>query len=530
MADKKAEQKSEAPKDHKPFLCGVAVQVYQNSGDPNSNWGWFEKQKSTHVNLSLRISDGDLSPPDPLSVNEGNIVQADWPKLGPSTMKEGFQIGKSSDFWNRYKQDIQLCKDIGCNSFRLSLEWSRLYPRRGVLDQSAVERYNEIFDELDRQGMEPNVTLHWFTHPRWFDEIGGFLKEENVDVFVDWACTAFQLFGKRAKLWATFNEPAVASMCGYVAGNHPPGLILHFRECGIHLGNMMRCHAAAYEAIKALPGGKDVQVGIVHNVFWVEPRGSGPLYAHVRAAIAVSNRVWANETVMNFLLTGEFKYWRPLWKDIHWKHPKGKPGCDFFGLNHYARGIVSWTLQPSNKGPKGIADMGYPVYPPSLYRSITYASQLGVPVYVMENGMPSEEDDERREEWINGCLGEVERAVDDGYDVRGYMYWTLLDNFEWNFGWLLKFGLYEWHPDNDQKRRLRDGAKCIKKWYAELPDRLGKKLATLKPKNDKPKEQRLADADRAERDFLKQQGQSRAEIKEMMPDVRDPLKVGLDTM
>jgi beta-glucosidase/6-phospho-beta-glucosidase/beta-galactosidase len=527
-AEQQSKQLSQGP-DAK-FLCGVAVSVYQNSGDPNSNWAWFEKQKAAFVNLKVNFSSGNLPEfEENIDLSDGHKLEANWRRLGPSVIVKDSKIGKASDFWGRYKEDIQRAKDLGCNSFRISIEWSRLYPKRGQLNQSAVKRYHEIFDELDRQGIEPNVTLHWFVHPRWFDEIGGFTKYENIDVYVEWAKKAFELFGERSKLWATFNEIGVAAMCGFISGNHPPGKLLRFRTAAHVMRNMLLSHARAYKAIKEMPGGSSVEVGVVHNVFWTEPKSKGVLYTHVKAACAFGNRVWGNETIMRFLKTGVFHHWVPVGKAVRFDDGE-KPGCDWIGVNHYSRGVVDWKLMPSTKDKdmQPITDMGYPLYPPSLYRACSYASGLGVPVYIMENGMPCKEDDDRRTKWMKGCIGQVERLIDDGFDVRGYQYWTLIDNYEWNFAWELKFGIYEWNPSMGMERRLRKGAEVIKDLYAGFPDRMGKKLATRRrAANWVPAESQLTNETKSEIDFLKDAGLDESAIQKRLPTSKDPVTFGV---
>ncbi|DBB01829.1 hypothetical protein WJX77_006999 [Trebouxia sp. C0004] len=515
-------------KDDPQFLCGVAVSVYQNSGDPNSNWAWYEKQKTVAVDLKLSLSSGDTSGLDPAN-HDGTMVHSSWNRLGKSVVMNNERIGVSSDFWNNYAQDIRLAKELGSNAFRLSIEWSRIMPAQGQIDQKAIERYHQMFDCIDKHNMEANVTLHWFVHPRWFDELGGWINSGNVRYYVEWAELAFKHFGKRAKLWATFNEPGVHAMCAYIAGNHPPGKLMHFRDAGLVLLHMLRAHAAAYRAIKKMPGGKDVLVGLVHNVFWTEPKGTGILYAHVRAACRAGNRVWGNETVMKYLQEGVFHHWLPPCRHLHWEDPMGKPGCDWFGINHYARGIVGLNLQPSSRGPRGVTEMGYPMYPPSLYRAISYGSKLGVPMYITENGTPLTEDTSERSEWISGYLGQVQKAVKDGYDVRGFMYWTLVDNFEWAFAYELKFGLYEFNPEwNDPaKRRLKEGSKVIKKWYAELPDKLGKVLAQQKASDhQKTSEEMEEEDDEQEEEYLEKEGWKEEDIEEAVPYDEDPVTVG----
>ncbi|KAA6427060.1 MAG: beta-glucosidase [Trebouxia sp. A1-2] len=426
----------------KSFLCGVAVSVYQNSGDRKAQWATFDKKK--------------------------------------------LSIGESSDFWNKYKLDIGLAEELGCNSFRISIEWSRLFPEQHQLDKEAVQRYNDIFDCLERHhmlinakimlysmfglvcraGITPNVTLHWFAHPQWFHELGEFQTEDNIPLFVEWAETAFKLFGKRAQLWATFNEPEVASLCGHITGSHPPGKVMQFKEGGMKLCTMLRAHTAAYKAIKNLPGEWERCCSRTGAQCVVDGTKKTML-------TSTANQLWGNEALMKYLKTGVFTYKHPLGK-VQYKDPDGKPGCDFFGINHYARGVLDWNFALTSKCSEVLlSDMGYPIDPHSLYKAIGWASQLKVPMYVMENGGPFDKDDTRRTKWINGALEQVKTAVRDGYDLRGYHYWTLLDNFEWNFAYRLKFGLYKWdREDPSGKRTLRNGAKVIKAWYAALPSEM----------------------------------------------------------
>jgi len=447
------------------FLCGMAVSVFQNSGGEDTNWSWFEKQKKVKGDFRFRIGLGCTDDRDGLSEDHGGFLESVLEGVGPSVIEKGYKIGISSDFWNRYEEDIQLAQDLGSNSFRLSIEWHRIVPRKGVVDQTAVDRYHQIFDALDRRGMEANVTLFWFVLPKWFMDMGAFEKEENIEEFVEWGRLAYKLFGKRSKMWATINEPGVHAMCGYIAGNHPPGKIAHFKTGGTVLCNVLRGHKRIYDAIKAMPGGKECAVGIVHNVFWLEPKGDGLGYAHVKGVLKIANRIWANEVVFNYLKTGKYEYQVPFRKNVTFTEADGRPGCDFIGVNHYARAVVNWALQPDNKGEDSdLTTMDYPVYPPSLYRSISYASTLGVPIYIMENGIPGPPDDPKRKEWIVGCLNMVKRAIDDGYDVRGFMYWTLIDNFEWNFAWILQFGLYEFVTSKENpsgKRVMKKGTEVI---------------------------------------------------------------------
>lgn len=512
------------------FLCGVGLSVYQTSGCPNSNWSEFETSNYFDSRIQLRFSAGDLSALDPVTNSEKlqTVCEADW-EVGPPHIVTGEVLGEGNGFfWRTWKDDIKRAAELGCNSLRISIEWALIEPKRGTYDHWAVQRYHDIFKEIIAQGMEPNVTLHWFVHPAWFEHIGAFLKEQNIPIFVDWAKFAFSEFRAYSKLWVTFNEPAVSSLCGFIAGNHPPGKFLQYRKAGTWLCNMLRAHADTYKAIRALPGGKQVEIGLVHNVFWTEPKYKGPFAAYIRGAVAFGNLTWGNETVMNFLKKGWFHYWVPFRRHVKYQYPDGKPGCDFFGLNHYSRGVVNALLVPDKKGPGKIADMGYQIYPPSIYRAVAYASELGVPIYVTENGIPSKKDDDSRREWIDGYLTELEEAVKDGFDVRGYMYWTLIDNYEWNFAFELKFGLYSYDDDEAKTRHKRKGAEALTRWYKDMPERVGKLLAERRERGTPPvpASKRKGLCDKREAEFLRGLGLDHDKITKMMPNDYDPVVAG----
>lgn len=202
---------------------------------------------------------------------------------------------------------------MGSNCFRISLEWSRLQPGgpRTPLDPEAVERFHDILDATLAKGMEPFLTLHHFVHPLWFERMGGFEKESNISVFVEYAILAFKEFRSKARFWATFNEPGVTTFAGHIYGSFPPGKMARFGGSGRQLLHMLRSHTEAYDALKMLPGGSDASIGIVHNWFWFEPAKACcvPFYVHWIAGFL--NRLWGNDVVLKYLETGIFD-WKPL--------------------------------------------------------------------------------------------------------------------------------------------------------------------------------------------------------------------------
>eukprot|EP01023_Acetabularia_acetabulum_P029263 TRINITY_DN27637_c0_g1_i7.p1 TRINITY_DN27637_c0_g1~~TRINITY_DN27637_c0_g1_i7.p1 ORF type:complete len:301 (-),score=33.71 TRINITY_DN27637_c0_g1_i7:448-1350(-) len=181
------------------FQKGVAISVWQNSPDSASNWGKFCRGKKM------------------------GCIPNVFDRSDPSCQ---------SDFWNNYKTDLQNTQALGCNAFRFSFEWSRIEPKQGEIDQAAIVRYHEMIDYMKELGIEPNATLHHFTHPAWFDKLGGFEKEENIQLFVNYSVMMFEEFNSKVKLWCTFNEPTVFSFCGFVVGIHSPGHMLKLKRCG----------------------------------------------------------------------------------------------------------------------------------------------------------------------------------------------------------------------------------------------------------------------------------------------------------
>ena len=160
--------------------------------------------------------------------------------------------------------------------------------------------------------MEPFVTLHHFVHPLWFEKLGGFEKEENIALFVEYSMATFKEFSSRAKFWTTFNEPGVTSFAGFIYGSFPPGKMGRINGYGKHILSMLKSHTAVYKAIKAMPGGDEASIGLVHNYFWFEPKKSCCTPLYVRFVASVLNKMWGNELILNYLKTGVYDY-NPLW-------------------------------------------------------------------------------------------------------------------------------------------------------------------------------------------------------------------------
>lgn len=425
------------------FLWGTAISEYQVSGAlgcPYSNWAAFEVMPDK--NGKLPIADGQFS-------------------------------GDACNFKKSYRSYIALMKELGINAFRFSVEWSNIEPQEGVFCQEALDFYAELCDALIDAGITPMITLHHFTDPLWFTQKGGFEKDENIFYFVRFAHQVFEHLASRITLWITFNEPTIYMFQGYIHGAFPPAKKSLLTAIGV-MRNLLKAHTLAYKALKEAPGGDAVQIGIVHQYLKFYPYHSWNLLERIPGLLFND---LLNTCVLHFFKTGSFKV--PLSSFFGWQYdaPYGQKLFDFIGLNYYSRVIVKGQLSfteplvPSCLPGEVMTDMPYAMYPQGLYDAIVEMSELGVPMYITENGIADAKDD-RREQFIKEYTRALLRAFKDGYDIRGYFYWSLMDNFEWDEGYHKKFGLC--HVDFDTKEAtIRPGA-----WaYAQVIQRAS--LATV---------------------------------------------------
>jgi len=415
----------------KNFIWGTATAAHQVEGhNTNNNWSRWEES---------------------------------FDKKGRPRIQNGDKSGRAADHYNLYRDDIARMKDeLGVDSYRFSLEWSRIEPEPGKYDQNEIKHYHGMFDALLEAGIKPMPTLHHFTHPIWFDDLGSFEHEKNLEHFFRFSELCFKEYGGKAKYWCTHNEPGPFATMGWALGVFPPG-VKNYKRLGQVLHNLMRSHLGVYQRIKALPGGNEAQVGLVKNMFQFDPyRRWSPLHWLI---CRISDGIY-NESILGFLRDGVFRYHFPGISKIYQEHPEAKGATDFIGLNYYSNLLISPLakqeppFKPLIRKGQVLTDMPYATYPEGFYRALTKLKELERPIIVTENGVPDAKDDFIREDYIRRYLYAMSEAIKDGADVRGFYYWTLMDNFEWAFGNSMKFGLYEVNPET-MERRLRNGSKAF---------------------------------------------------------------------
>lgn len=369
-----------------------------------------------------------------------------------------------------YAQDLALAADLGLNAFRTSIEWSRLFPEGAAEDATTVEElaaladpdavawYHAYFAAIRAQGLTPLVTLNHYTLPLWIHDG----KACHADVttcadpgWVDGArmkraialYSAFcgREFGAEIDLWATLNEPLAIVLAGYLLPSadrtNPPGIVNPTLAFEVFF-NLVEGHAAMYDAVKAEDGvdadgdGEAAMIGLVPNLVALAPTDPADLRG-VENADYVYNRLFLNAAV-----NGDFDRDVDGVAEEHREDVAGR--MDFLGVNYYTRLTVRGLDGPLFADYPMTAfypDILWEEYPDGLAEVLTLAASYGVPTMVTENGtQPTEESGET---FLRPHLESVRDALGAGVDVRGYFYWSLVDNYEWNHGMDMRFGLYE---------------------------------------------------------------------------------------
>jgi beta-glucosidase len=388
---------------------------------------------------------------------EGGCTKNNWPDFVKNNPETHVDAGRACDHWNKYKEDIKLMADNGLNCYRFSVEWSKVMPQPGVVDESVLDHYQDVCNELIKYNIKPAITLYHYTEPKWFTDLDGFEKAENIEHFVKFCTTVFKKLHKHVHVWFTFNAPEGYAMTGWVKGMKPPAKKDRWDLMPIVFNNLLNAHVKVYQAIKALPGGKESRIGVLKNIFQLDPHR--PFHPLDRLASFIGNAL-QNDTMYNFFNHGKATILVPgkVWYTLSNDYIKnGGKALDFVGLNYYCHGYTQGTKvirDTVNEIPAN--NELYTIYGEGLHRAITelsnrLAKPLGIPIYVTENGIGTT-NDEHRTLFLQRYLYALACAIADGHDVRGYMYWSFMDNYEWG-SFSKRYGLF--HVDYDSPELTR---------------------------------------------------------------------------
>ncbi|HSR20578.1 MAG TPA: family 1 glycosylhydrolase [Anaerolineales bacterium] len=387
---------------------------------------------------------------------EGGNTNNQWFAWEQAGRTKGLS-GLACDWWGgRWREDFDRAQEGGQKVHRLSIEWSRIQPGPDQWDEHALDHYRSIVRGLRQRGMTAMITLHHFTHPLWLEERGAWADPQVVPLFERFVGKVVEALKEYCNLWCTINEPNVYAGLGYLVGSMPPGgggLPAAIRV----QANMARAHAAAYRLIHRLQPA--ARVGCALHFRPTRPRwGWFPpdvLMARLRS-LAI------NLAFPSALSTGVMR--TPLGRV---RMPEVRGTQDFFGLNYYSAD-TAWfhALRPKELFTRA----GYPDkadlsesgmianLPHAFYDSIRWVVRTfpDLPIYITENGIDSSEDGLRRR-YLAQHLHQIWRAVNFNWQIKGYLHWTLVDNFEWERGWTQRFGLYALDRET-QKRTKRQSA------------------------------------------------------------------------
>lgn len=406
------------------FLWGISTSSYQIEGGITNDWSEWEKENANY--LAERAKD----------------YYADWQvkKFPGMLSRENYICGKACDAYNRFDEDLKCIKSLNVGAYRFSIEWARIEPREGEFDQKAIEHYKNQVKKLKSEGIEPFLCFWHWTIPVWFRDKGGWESKTAVEDFMKYARKIIDELGGEVEYFITLNEPQTFTGLGYVSGKFPPGVKSLWRANRVYK-NLIKAHKELYSALhKKL--GDDIQVGMSNYLLY-------------QSAYNFKNPI-------NVLLVKILDYIRGyrFVKAVN-KHQ------DFIGAQYYHHDCIKLTLggpflvfKVEHKNME-VNDLGWEIYPEGIYHVLKKLKKYNKPIYITENGT-ADNDDDIRENFIKDHLFYIHRAIEEGVDVRGYLHWSLLDNFEWAEGWWPKFGLFA--VDKDFNRIPRESSKI----YSEI--------------------------------------------------------------
>ncbi len=383
---------------------------------------------------------------------EGNNTNNTWWawEQQPGRIINGDKSGLACDWWSgRWKQDFDRAAETGQNAHRLSVEWSRIQPEAERWDDDALDYYRQILRGAVERGLTPMITLHHFSDPLWLAERGAWENEETPRLFAAYVSRVVEALKEYCNLWVTINEPNVYVPMGYLFSVFPPGKT-DLKTAYLVMANMLRGHAAAYRAIHQQQ--KTARVGFSHNQRPFRPRFSlSPLDRFVSK---MANQV-INYSFPNAVRDGRFDFF--FWKQ---RIPEAAGTQDFFGLNYYTTAQIGFTFSPrtffvQQSFPRGaeVSSSGFLSNDPAgLFNAIRWARRFNVPIIITENGVEDTGDD-LRPRYLIEHVHQLWRAVNYSWPVKGYFYWSLVDNFEWERGWTQKFGLWGLDPQTQARQR-----------------------------------------------------------------------------
>lgn len=384
---------------------------------------------------------------------EGGNIASDWWdwEQQQGKIKNGDKSGKACDHWHRVKEDIGLMGKLGVNQYRFSIEWAKIEPTPGAWNLLAAGHYRREIALLRERGIEPMITLHHFTLPRWFAAMGGWESPQAAELFARYVAFVYKYVATDVRDFITINEPMVHLVLGYAAGINPPGKKGELKSVVPPMVGLLKAHALAYQALHSLHkksrfSEKPLRVGVAHHLRVFDPASSWNPADRLLASRLDHAFNWAFAETLE---TGHLKLNIPFVVDVNVEVPEAKGTQDFIGVNYYTRDMVEVVLgapgfKLSVPAKAETNDLGWEIYPEGFYRVLKATAKRfpGKQIFVTENGL-ADARDVKREAFIESHLSAMRKAMKEGVPVAGYCHWSLYDNFEWSEGFAPRFGLFE---------------------------------------------------------------------------------------
>ncbi len=394
------------------FLWGAATSAHQIEGGTENDWSEWEKKNAQ------RLAD------------EAKTKWADWQKKKFPEMfdPKNYISGRACDHYNRYEEDLDIAKSLNLNAFRISIEWLRIEPEEGKFDEKEIEHYRKVISAIRARGMEPFVTLWHWTNPLWLSEKGGPKSKKFPFYFSRYSKYILKELKRDVNYWLTINEPTSVIANSYIQGRWPPQKRNIIAALEVYK-NLSLAHNESYKIIKnILPKSK---VGFSNIIPYFEP--------------------YNKNSFLDKITTSLFKYFAI---EKFWNLTKGYN--DFLAVQYYFHNRVKFPGVIRNEN-REVSDLGWEIYPEGVYHILKDLKKYNLPIYITENGLADAED-KKRARFIKSHLRWVHKAISEGVDVRGYFYWSLLDNFEWDKGFWPRFGLVE-VDYKTMERKIRPSAR-----------------------------------------------------------------------
>ena len=360
---------------------------------------------------------------------EGHI-ENEWTNF---TAQDGGNCRIACDNYHRYPEDIEWMSKLGVNAYRFGIEWGRLQSAPfAPLNQNELARYVDLLDRLKTKGITPMVVLHHFYNPPWINSIGGWTNAATIPAFVDYVTKLVAALKEKVFLWNTFNEPDTYACVAYLLGGFPPQNKWQLGKFRKVISHMARAHVEASRIIQreGIFAGRKPEVGIAKN--WTFFHAYKRFSPWDRATAFACHYTFNKFVLDAFLGSGRRK------------------ASTFIGLNYYGRVRFHHfrAMIPASGAPvKTLKEFGFVCddmverYPEGMGKILSYLHRkFKLPIYITEHGAASD-DENFRERDLRENLAALHRSIRSGVDVRGFFYWSLLDNFEWQFGYTKKFGL-----------------------------------------------------------------------------------------